>query len=105
MPLLESLSRQLPGVLAVELQSIVRERARINALPAPDEGLFVQEALTLRLSRLEREHRELFFLQAEAERDGNPMAAQFAAASAVHAQALSILTRALQQLRSLFRDA
>ena len=105
MPLLESLSRQLPGVLAVELQSIVRERARINALPGPNEGLFIQEALTLRLSRLEREHRELFFLQAEAERDGNPMAAQFAAASATHAQALSILTRALQQLRSLFRDA
>jgi len=104
-PLLESLGRQLSGSLAVELQSIVRERTRINAMPVPTEGLFVQEALTLRLSRLEREHRELFFLQAEADREGNPMADQFAAASATHAQALSILTRALQQLRSLFRDA
>ena len=103
-PLLESLGRQLSGPLAVELQSIVRERARINALPVPTEGLFIQEALTLRLSRLEREHRELFFLQAEAEREANPLASQFAVASATHAQALSILTRALQQMRSLFRD-
>jgi len=53
---------------------------------------------------LEREHRELFFLQAEAEREANPLASQFAVASATHAQALSILTRALQQMRSLFRD-
>ena len=101
---LERLEKQLPGMLAVDLKSHIKERARINALPEITEELFIQEALALRLSRLEREHRELFFLQAEAERDGNPMASQFVAASATHAQALSILTRALQQMRSLLRD-
>ncbi len=92
------------AVAGIELQSILREKARINALPAPDETLFVQEALALRHSRLEREHRELFFLQEEAKRERNPLASEFDAASAIHYQALSRVTRALQQIKSLFRD-
>jgi len=60
--------------------------------------------LALRHSRLEREHRELFFLQEEAKRERNPLASEFDAASAIHYQALSRVTRALQQIKSLFRD-
>ncbi len=101
---LDRINQGLPPSLAIELQSILREKARINALPAPDETLFVQEALALRHSRLEREHRELFFLQEEAKRERNPLASEFDAASAIHYQALSRVTRALQQIKSLFRD-
>jgi len=101
---LDRINEELPPSLAIELQSILREKARINALPAPDETLFVQEALALRHSRLEREHRELFFLQEEAKRESSPLVSEFDAASAIHYQALSRVTRALQQIRGLFRD-
>ncbi len=101
---LDTFSRLLPRPLVTELQSILREKARINALPVPDEGLFIQEALTLRLSRLERELRELYFLQEEAEREGGASGGEFAAAIGVHVRARGVLTRALRQLRSLLRD-
>lgn len=104
-PALEAFQRGLTGALATELQSILREQARVRAQPEPTIDLFVQEALALRHSRLERELRELYFLQQDAE-IAQDEAATFRYEMAVEAntRARELIAIALRQMKHFARD-
>ena len=104
---LESFQRRLSRSLMTELQSIQREQARINTLPKPDTNLFVEEALALRHSRLERELQEVFFLQQDAQENaqGDDLTdGLYQAKVTANAQARKLLAKTLQDMRSLSRD-
>jgi DNA primase len=102
---LDSFRQALSGALATELQSILREQTRINAVPEPDTALFVQEALELRRSRLERERRELYFLQMDAQSLNNDLTAQdYGATVQTTKQARELIEKALNQMKSFARD-
>lgn len=101
---LEDFERGLPRALSAELQSIVREQARINSLREPDTELFIQEALRLRHTRLEREARELFFLQQEADSRRDDLTyQQYAGTVSVNIRARGLIAKALQRLNGLAR--
>jgi DNA primase len=94
---LEMFERGLSGALATELKSIIRAQARIRAVPEPDTSSFIQEALCLRHSRLERESRELFFLQQDADMTDQHHHAQINA----NVRARQLITKSLQRLKAL----
>jgi DNA primase len=96
---LETFEQGLTSMLATELQSILREQARINAQPEPDTGLFVQQVLALRHSRLERESREYYFLQQDDSTDQD-----YLATIRANTRARQVIAKALQRMRSLARD-
>jgi len=98
---LDSFRQHLTGALETELQSILREQARLNAVPEPDTDLFIREALELRLNRLEREMHETFFLQEDAD---NLTDQDYQATVRVNTRARQSITKALQQIKSIVRD-
>jgi DNA primase len=98
---LDAIQQILPRSLRAELSSIVREQTRINTLPEPSTSLFVQEALELRLRRLERAWQELYFLQQDAD-DFTGQRYQDILNAHRHARQLIVL--ALRDMRSLARD-
>jgi DNA primase len=86
---------------ATELQSILREQMRRNARPETTTGLFIQEVLTLRYNRLERESHELYFLQQDARTAGDqPTEHYYEAAIQTTLRAQGLIAVALQQLKS-----
>jgi DNA primase len=102
---LEILHQRLTGALAVELESVLRDQARVNALPEPDTDLFVQEALMLRHSRLERESRELYFLQQDAQTpDSNLTDQSYQTTVRANVRARQLIAKALQQMKSIARE-
>jgi len=106
-PTLESFQRRLSGPLMTELKSIQREQARINTLPEPDTSLFVEEALVLRHSRLERELQELYFLQEDAQESaqGDDLTDRlYQAKVKAYTRARQLLAKALHQIRDLSRE-
>ncbi len=68
---MDRLAQDLPAPLRIELQSVLREQARLSMTPELGTDLLIHEALTLRHSRIERELNELYFLQEDvlAQRD------------------------------------
>lgn len=102
---LELLDRALSGALATELHSILREQARIGALPEPGTDEFIQEALKLRRSRLEVEARELYFLQQDAQ--DNPLddltGWNYQATVSINAHARRLIAVTLDQFKSIAR--
>ena len=64
---LEEFEQALPRALATELRSIMRDQARLNALPEPDTRAWLQEVLALRQRLLERQRNELYFIQQDAQ--------------------------------------
>ncbi len=64
---LESFTRTSPRDWSTELRSIQQELQRGSMSEETATAIFVQHALELRLSRLERELRELYFLQQDAQ--------------------------------------
>jgi hypothetical protein len=98
---LKRLRNGVPRSLTTDFESIRRDQTRINALPEPDTALFVQETLTLRQSRIDRELRELYFLQ----QDINDWTGQrYQDALRAHTRARQLLALALREMRSLARD-
>jgi DNA primase len=97
----EIFQHALPRSLKTEFQSILRDQARINTLPEPDLNLFVEEALGLRLRRLERALNELYFLQQEA----NDLTDQYYRNTVdVYTRARQLTALALREMRSLYRE-
>ncbi|WP_119071854.1 DNA primase [Aggregatilinea lenta] len=70
---LERLEQGLQGSLRIELQSVLREQARLSMTPELSTDLLIREALTLRHSRIERELAELYFLQEDALAQGGDL--------------------------------
>jgi len=102
---LETFRQALSGPLAAELQSILRDQARINALPEPNTELFVQEALMLRHTRLERESHEYYFLQQESQAlDSSLTDDYYHSTMEANRRARQLIALALQQMKSLARD-
>jgi DNA primase len=98
---LEHFQQILPRWLTTEFPSILRDQARHNTLPEPSTNLFIEEALALRLRRLERESHELYFLQQDAN-DSTGQRYQDTVDTCRHARQLIAL--ALRELRSLYRE-
>ncbi|NDJ77235.1 MAG: DNA primase [Chloroflexi bacterium] len=99
---LEAFRQELPGVLATELESILRDQARVNTLRQPDTELFIQDALALRQSRLERESHELYFLQ----QDASDLTDQrYHVTVRANALARKVINKALQQMKSFARNS
>jgi hypothetical protein len=74
---------------------------RRNARPETTTGLFIQEVLTLRYNRLERESHELYFLQQDARTAGDqPTEHYYEAAIQTTLRAQGLIAVALQQLKS-----
>lgn len=89
----------------VELESIQREQKRANTIPEPNTGLFLREVLALRHSRLEREGRELYFLQRDAQANGDDLTGiPYQETITANKCARQLLARTLQQMRSFARD-
>jgi len=100
-PALNELERTLPKSLMADFHSIQREQARINTLPEPDTLSFVQEALTLRHARLERELRELYFLQQDSQDLTDP---SYNITIETDRRARELIAKTLQQMRSIDRE-
>jgi len=102
---LESFRQVLPRALTTEFLSIRQHQDRINQRPEPDTTLFIQEALWLRHSRLERELNELYFLQQDTQtQNGELMEAPYKREPGVYARARQVIAMTLQQMRSLSRE-
>lgn len=101
---LDILQRALPGALVTELQSILKEQARLNTRAEPDSTLFVQEALMLRYSRLDRESRELYFLQQDAQsQDYGLTGERYHMSVGANVRARRLIAKTLEQIRSFSR--
>lgn len=102
---LEQFQQALSKALATELQSIVRDQARINTLPELDTGLFIQDTLALRHSRLERESQELFFLQQDAQSSEDGLTDQhYQAQVEANRRSRQLIAKSLQQMRNFARN-
>jgi len=103
---LEKFQQVLPRALVTELQSIRQHQDRVNLQPEPDTPLFIQEALTLRLSLLEREWNELYFLQQDIQsQSGDLTGALYQDTLRANIRARQLIAKTLQQMRSLSREA
>lgn len=97
----EELEQALPRPLRAELRSIRREQARLNALPAADMRVWLQEVLALRQRFLEREWNELYFLQQDAQLlSGDLIGAGYHEALRANIRARQILARALSRVKT-----
>jgi DNA primase len=97
----EELEQALPRPLRAELRSIRREQARLNALPAADTRVWLQEVLALRQRFLEREWNELYFLQQDAQLlSGDLIGAGYHEALRANIRARQILARALSRVKT-----
>jgi len=105
-PLLAEFQRKLaPPLQEAEFSSVVRDQVRVNALPEPDTDLFVQESLSLRLSALEREWSELYFVQQDAQAaNGDLTGADYQDTVRANTRARGLISIALRQMRNLARD-
>jgi hypothetical protein len=102
---LEEFQQNLSKSLATELQSIRREQARRSSLREPDTDLFIQEALYLRHSRLEREINELYFLQEDAHSaNDRSLEEHYRAEVNIRARARAYLAIELERMKSFTRD-
>ncbi len=99
---LAEFQQALSKALVTELQSIVRDQARINTLPEPNTSLFIQDTLALRHSRLERESQDLYFWQQEAQ-DG-PTDQHYQARVEANRRSRQLIAKTLQQMRSFARS-
>ena len=98
----ESIQESLPPALATEWASIRREQMRVNAIREPNTETFIQEALILRHSRLEREARELYFLQQEAEyRQDDLTYQQYAVTVNANIRARGLINKALHLMSGM----
>lgn len=88
---LDEFRQTLSRALVPEFHSVQRDQVRTNRLPELDSTLFVREALVLRHCRLEREARELFFLQQDAQADD-----VIEQTLKANARARSLITKVLQ---------
>jgi DNA primase len=105
LPTLERFQQVLPRALETEFLSIRQHQDRVNLRPEPDTTLFIQEALSLRHSRLERELSELYFLQQDTQtHNGELMEAPYEDELRVYARARQLIAKTLQQMRSLSRE-
>jgi DNA primase len=98
----EIFQHALPKSLKTDFLSILRDQARINTRPEPDLNLCVEEALVLRLHRLERSLNELYFLQQEAT-DLTDQHYRNTVNVCRHARQLIALT--LKEMKSLYRES
>jgi len=102
---LETFRQRTSKVWTTELDSILRDLARINAQAEPGTDLLIQEVLMLRHSRLERESRELYFLQQDSQTlNGNLTDHQYHFAVSANLRARQLLAKALHQMKSFARD-
>jgi DNA primase len=97
----EIFQHALPRSLKTEFLSILRDQARINTRPAPDLNLCVEEALVLRLHRLERGLNELYFLQQEAT---DLTDQHYRNTVDVYTRARQLIALALKEMKSLYRE-
>jgi DNA primase len=91
----------LPRSLKTDYLSILRDQARINTRPEPDLNLCVEEALVLRLHRLERSLNELYFLQQEAT---DLTDQHYRNTVDVYTRARQLIALALKEMKSLYRE-
>jgi DNA primase len=102
---LAEFQQALSKALVTELQSIVRDQARINTLPEPNTSLFIQDTLALRHSRLERESQDLYFWQQEAQTsEDGPTDQHYQAQVEANRRSRQLIAKALQQMRSFARN-
>ena len=95
---LETFQQGLAGPLATDFKAVMQEKTRINAVPKVDNALFIREVLALRLSRLERERREIYFMQQD---EHDTLADHhFAATLAATTHAHQLIFKALQQIKA-----
>jgi DNA primase len=105
LPTLERFQQVLPRALETEFLSIRQHQDRINQRPEPDTTLFVQEALSLRHSRLERESNELYFLQQDSQtHNGGWAETPYEDELRIYARARQLIAKTLQQMKSLSRE-
>lgn len=98
----ESIEHSLSKPLMTEYQSIRRDQARRNMVPELSTWLFIQEALTLRQSRLKRESGELQFVQEDAQTLDDRLMYEMAMRN--NTRARQLITKALQQMKSFARE-
>lgn len=98
---LDELEQALPPALATELKSVLREQDRVQSRREPDTGMLVQDALMLRHTRLERELRELYFLQQEATDEAE--VAHFQATIDQHRYARQLIMLTIKRMWGLSR--
>ena len=98
----EIFQHALPRSLKTDFLSILRDQARINTRPEPDLNLCVEEALVLRLHRLERSLNELYFLQQEAT---DLTDEHYRNTVNVYRRARQLITLALKEMKSLYRES
>ncbi len=102
---LDTFEQVLPRTLVVELQSIIRDQTRVNSLPELNTAHLVEEVLRLRISSLERERNELYFLQQDAQAQQDDLTDQhYQATVSANTRAERLITKALGQMRSFSRD-
>ena len=99
---LEEFEQALPRALATELRSIMRDQARLNALPEPDTRAWLQEVLALRQRLLERQRNELYFIQQDAQAlSGDLTGAGYHEALQANNRAMQIIARTLREANGL----
>ncbi len=98
---LDLFQQGLPRSLRFELESILRDQARTNTAPELDMNLFIGEILTLRYSRLERESRELYFIQQEADESGDE---NHHTAIEANRRAINLIHLTLDRMKNFARD-
>ena len=99
---LEEFEQALPRALATELRSIMRDQARLNALPEPDTRAWLQAVLALRQRLLERQRNELYFIQQDAQAlSGDLTGAGYHEALQANNRAMQIIARTLREANGL----
>jgi hypothetical protein len=102
---LAEFQQALSKALVTELQSIVRDQARINTLPELNTTLFIQDTLALRHSRLERESQNLYFWQQEAQTsEDGPTDQHYQAQVEANRRSRQLIAKSLQQMRGFARN-
>jgi len=102
---LERLEQGLTGPLRTELRSFLHEQARLSMGPDVSSPLFVRTALMVRHSRIERELRELFYLQEDAASlNDNLTEWNYQATVEANRRARERIAKALHKMRHYVRD-
>ncbi|MBN1679208.1 MAG: DNA primase [Anaerolineae bacterium] len=100
---LDSFQQHSGRMWVTELESIQRDQARINSQPRADTTLLIEDVLTLRHNRLERERHELYFVQQDAPGDDLTDQAYHATVKA-NVRARRLIYQALQKMRGFSRE-
>lgn len=102
---LDEFQHVLPRALATELQSIIRDQTRVNSLPESDTPHLIEEVLRLRISFLERERNELYFLQQDAQAQPDDLTDRhYQATVSANTRAERLIAQALVQMKSFARE-